>query len=328
MARTQARTLRTIARVPVVPGGFAIIDLPRGYDYSSLVMRINGSVQLTTAGTAVRAEAPTQMVARVEVTADGRNVLHNAPFWRCAVGRLDRRLTDYNTQVIVPPSSAAIGTYAVEATGIIDFCVQDGLRPKDANFRTSALQLFQMRLTFGNPQDLFTGAAVGTFNGCYVDICAIEMIEVPDASGVITTPLFYHRVSTTELAIPASNTQLDQRLPAGNAIRSVLMRTEGLTTAGEPTNGVINNIQLRKGLDVRANLSGANLRAINRAVFGNVQTGLYLLDLTRIGETAYLSEAFDVSDTAEPMITMDVVGGASVRMQIVTEEFVPYTPLG
>ena len=62
----QFRIKRTYINVPVVAGGFATIDLPRGYDYESIHLRVVGSVQVTTLATAVRAEAPTQVISRVE----------------------------------------------------------------------------------------------------------------------------------------------------------------------------------------------------------------------------------------------------------------------
>jgi hypothetical protein len=36
-----------------------------------------------------------------------------------------------------------------------------------------------------------------------------------------------------------------------------------------------------------------------------------------------LSEAWDVQGQAEPKVLLDIVGGANVRAQVVTEEFIP-----
>ena len=54
----QFRIKRTYVQAAVTAGGFLTVDLPRGYDYESIHMRLTGSVQVTTLATSVRAEAP------------------------------------------------------------------------------------------------------------------------------------------------------------------------------------------------------------------------------------------------------------------------------
>src|SRR5438105_4660874 len=89
----QYRLQRKIASMAIAAGGFGLQELPRAYDYEALFLRINGSVQVSVAGaTAVRAEAPCQWVARIEVIADGKNTLYSAPFWFASLGHYTRSL--------------------------------------------------------------------------------------------------------------------------------------------------------------------------------------------------------------------------------------------
>jgi hypothetical protein len=318
----QFRIKRTYATAIVTAGGFVTVDLPRGYDYESIHLRLTGSLVVSVAGSAVRAESPCQAIARVEVVADGRNTLFSAPFWACTLGKYDRsNMLESGSRVTTPPTSAAIATYAIEANGVIDFMTPDGDRPKDSNFRTDGLQLFQLRLTFGQAADLLVGAT-STFLNCTVEISTVEMIELPDAQGVRTSPVALKKVSFQELAVPTTNANQEIRLPAGNMIKSVLLRTEGGVTAGEPGATVLNNLQVFSGVDVRANLKSASLRALNNNDYGQLTPGYYVVDLSRNGSpSARLSELWDVTNQAEPKISMDITGGATVKAQVVTTEY-------
>lgn len=320
----QYRVLRKVASVPVVAGSFATLDLPRDYDYESIFLRINGSVQVTTAGTAVRNEAPCQLVQRVEVIADGKNNIFSAPFWFASNANYGRDLLQNGARVLTAPSSAALGTYPIEGIGVVDLMTQDSVRPKDSNFRSSGLSLFQLRLTFGQFADLFTGSAVAVASGViYVDVFVQQLVEIADANGQVTTPIALKKVSFQEVALTSSNANQEIRLPAGNFIRGVTVRTDGLTTAGEPSTGVLNNIQLAAGVDVRMNLGGANLRAKNNADYGYINGGYYIADVTSKGASAInLTDLWDVTGAAEPKLILDVNGGASVKMQAVVTEYI------
>ena len=321
----QFRIQRTIAQAVVTAGGFITVDLPRGYDYESLYLRLTGSVQVTTAATSVRAEAPCQAIQRCEVIADGRNTIHSAPFWFNVLGKYDRDLKMVQaSRGVTAPTAAAIATYPIEALGVIDFMTADGERPKDSNFRTDGLQLLQLRLTFGNAIDMFVaGAGVAAFVNCTVEISTSEIVELPDAAtGVRTSPVLLKKVSFQELTVPSSNVNQEVRLPAGNMIKSVLVRTEGATTVGEPTTAMINNLIAASGVDVRINMRGASLRGKNNDDFGVVQSGYYIADFTRNGGVqSRLSELWDVTNQAEPKIIMDINGGAAYKLQAVVTEY-------
>jgi len=142
-----------------------------------------------------------------------------------------------------------------------------------------------------------------------------------------TDPVAIRKVSFQEQAFAASNANAEIRLPAGNLIRSAFVRTEGGTTAGEPSLQV-NNLQLLNGVDVRVNLSGAMLRAKNNADFGQLTTGYYVGDvLARSASAVNLSELWDVSTAAEPKCVLDITGGATVKAQVVTTEYIPLAQL-
>jgi len=320
----QFRIKRTYATVAIVAGGFATIDLPRGYDYESIHIRAYGTVNVTAAATSVRAEAPVQCISRVELVADGRNTLFSAPFWFATLGKYDRpSMLESGARVTTAPTAATIASYPFEANGVIDLMTPDGERPKDSNFRTDGLQLFQLRLTFGNALDMFVpGAGAATYTTANVEISTVELVEIPDANGQRTTPSALKKVSFQEIAVPTTNANQEIRLPAGNMIKSVVLRTEGGVTAGEPGATVLNRLQVFSGVDVRVNSLSAAIRGQNNNDFGQLTAGYYVADLARNGSsTARLTELWDVTRQAEPKISMDITGGANVKAQAVVTEY-------
>jgi hypothetical protein len=321
---------RKIGDVAIIYGGFQTIDLPRDYDYQAIGFRINASVQVTGAATSVRAEAPCQLVPRVEIISDGKNNLFSAPFWAMSLGNVDRPLLQTGARATTPPTAASIATYAVEANGIVDFQHFQGMRPKDSNFRSRGLSLFQARLTFGQPGDVFVGGTVVTSGSPTVSVYALQEVEEQDdkTGAFITSPIALKKVSYQDVAYASSNANAEVLLPAGNAISRVLVRTDGLTTAGEPSTGVLNNLQLANGIDVRFNMSGANLRGLNGADYGQVTGGYYVADPLKCGSggNLKLSDLWDLSGAAQPKVVLDVNGGANVRAQVVTTEYILARP--
>lgn len=319
----QFRIKRTYATVVPTAGGFATIDLPRGYDYESIHIRLFGTVNVTTAFTSVRSEAPTQYIQRAELVADGRNTLFSAPFWFATLGKYDRpNMLESGARVTTAPTAAAIASYPFEANGVIDLNTVDGERAKDSNFRTDGLQLFQLRLTFGNPADAFIGAGVAAWTAITVEISTVEMVELPDASNVRTMPVALKKVSFQEIGVPTTNANQEIRLPAGNVIKSVVLRTEGSPTAGEPTATVLNRLQVFSGVDVRVASTAGALRGQNNNDYGTLTAGYYVADLSRSGApSARMSEMWDVTRQAEPKISLDITGGANVKAQVVVTEY-------
>jgi len=321
----QFRLQRKVNSMAIVASGFALLDLPRSYDYEAVMLRIDANLNVTTGCTSVRAEAPCQLVPRVEVIADGKNTLFSAPFWAACLGKYDRKLPASGARATTAPTAASAAAYAVEAIGVVDFMTADGVRTKDSNFRTSALSLFQLRLTFGAAIDPFVpGAGVVAFTGTNnVDVFTSELVELPGSDGSYATPIALKKVSYQQVAYAASNTAAELRLPAGNLIKSVLFRGEGNTTAGEPSALTFNNFILQSGVDVRMNLAAKNLRAKNNADYGQITAGYYIADFTSKGEGRItLSDLWDVSGQAEPKAILDVTGAANVNAQAVVTEYI------
>lgn len=320
----QYRVSQKIGNIAITANGFQSIDLPRDSDYEAIGLRIVASLQVTALATSVRAEAPCQLVPRLQVIADGKNVLFNAPFFATSLGNFLRFTKDENARAITPPSGVAVATYAVEAQGVIDFCTPDGVRPKDSNFRSIGLSLFQLVANFGAAGDAFVGGTVAFSGSPILEVYALKCVEGTDAKGQMTTPIALKKVSYQEVALQATNPALEVRLPAGNLVRSVFVRTEGATTAGEPDVLTLNNMALQNALDTRMNLSAGALRAINNIQFGKITSGYYVHDFMRQGQGGnnMMANLWDVTGPAEPKAILDVTGSANRKAQLIITEYI------
>lgn len=320
--RPQYRTLRKIASIPIVANGFATQALPRDYDYETLFLRISASLQVTVLATSVRAEAPCQLVPRIEIIQDGKNTIHNAPFWFFSLANVESSLPESGARATTPPSGVAVATYAVEAIAAIDFMNTRGVRSKDSNFRSYGLSMFDLRLTFGAAGDAFVGGTVAFSGSPVVDVFVQQMVEGRGPDGSMSMPIALRKTSYQELALTSTNANQEILLPAGNSIKQVLVRSEGSVTAGEPSTAIINNVQLVNGMDVRWNLSGAMTRAKNNRDFGQITSGYYVADLAAKPSGTSLNELWDVGGAAQPKAILDVTGGANNKAQAVTTEFI------
>ena len=326
MAKPQYRIRRRINTIQVTAGGQITIDLPRDYDYEAIMVRLSGTANVTVIATSVRAEAPCQWVPRLEIIADGKNTLFNAPLWFAALGSYVRPgAIASGARVTTPPTAVAVAAYPVEALGVIDFMTVDGVHPKDTNFRPSGLSLFQLRATFGNPGDIFVGGTVSFTGTPTLEVFAVQLVEQPDPqTGQYAQPIALKKVSTQIAAVPSSNSAQEIRLPAGNFIKSVLLRADGGTTAGEPSTAVVNGLILQNGVDVRFNLSGAQVRQLNNMDYGAITSGYYIADVTSKGRAdVNLSELWDCTNPAEPKLLVDAtLGAATTTLTAVITEMI------
>jgi hypothetical protein len=324
----QYTLIRKIGTSNVAAGGFDAKDMPRDHDYNAVMCRLSGSVQVTTGATSVRAEAPLQYIQRIQVMAEGKNMIYNAPAWFGSMGNVQRRAKDPSARAVTAPSAASAATYAFEALIYIDFATLDGIKPKDSNFRAYGLSLFQIQFQYGQPLDIFVpGAGVAVFSGTpTVEIFSCNCVEERDVKGsYIDAPSFIKKVSFQELPGVASNAALEGRLPAGNLIRSVFVRTEGGVTAGEPSINNLNNLILQNSNDIRHNLTAAQLRMKNNGEFGYLAAGYYNADLVTTGGDGnnFLGNLWDVSGATEPKAIVDLTGQTAGKVQLVTTEYIP-----
>jgi hypothetical protein len=315
---------RLVGVIPFAAGQPASIDLPRQYDLASIGLRISGTYTNADDGSAQKAESPVGLIQRIEVISDGKNTIHSMPFWKAAWANFERRASVGTiAELRVRPTALTAAGYSVLASGYVDCQTVDGMRPKDSNFRTAGLSLFQLKLTFGNPAtDVLTGVDAATFVG-NVEVWVDECVELPDPStGKFSTPKFLKKTSFQEYNVSGSNSNYEVRLPAGNLIRSVFVRAAN-ASSGEPGASFVNKLTLQSGVDTRFTESAAAMRAKMSMKYGALgQAGYYLADLASVDDAEIrLANLWDVSRQAEPKAFLDIASACT--LQVVTTEYIP-----
>jgi hypothetical protein len=314
----QSTWISTRSVVANTPDAF---DLPRSFDFEALFLRITGSLVVSVGATSVRAEAPLQTLARIEVIADGKNTLINLPGHMAGMGNVFRPQQQANARVTTPPTAATAATYAVEGNIALDFASPRSVRPKDTNLRTSGFTMFQCRLTYGAAGDNFVGGTVA-YSAMTVEVYAQQLQEFKGSDGQYSMPVALKKISYQEVSLAAASTNRQIMLPTGNLIPWMLLRTEGVT-AGEPSAAILNNVTSKASEDVRFNLSGANLRAKNNADYGYVQAGYYVIDPQALGDARQcMTCAWDVTGQPQPQLVVDTTGGANQKIMVATCELI------
>jgi hypothetical protein len=327
MSSPQYTIKRKIPQVAIVENGQPSFDIPRGYDIASIGIRLNCNVQVTVTGAAVRAEAPAQLIRRVELTADGKNTICSFPL--ALLNRANPYRRGGQLGSLVPPSGFGVATYTnVSASGFLDQQLVDGIRAKDSNLRTEGMSALSMRFSFGAANDLFTGTPTALIVAAtgLVNTWLYEYIELAAADGSRATPLFLIKRSYQDYAFAASNANLDIALPVGNVMRGVILRAEGAVTAQEPSDAVINNVILRSNQDVRLNLPYLDLREANKMDYSpsTLPVGIAHADMMAMGSEAgtHAADGWDLTGATQATLTLDVTGATNTKVTIGTVELV------
>lgn len=302
-------------------------DLPKVQDIESLVVELAGTVTLSTGGTAVRAEAPLQLIPRLTFIADGKDVLDDAPMSFFAVANYHRSFWKSNTA----PSAATAAAYAVRAVAYLDRELLKAWRPKDTTFQAWLTKLLQLKVTTGAGTDLFTGSPVGSFVGTVkVGVNSFEELVRSDGKEDKGEPKSVVRRTFQTLNYSAANSAQQFKLPVGNRIRLIEVHAQDNVNArsiGEPSNTLVNNIKFAvDGTDVRFNLPFVSSREKNAAdlqvPIGDVPTGFAVIDAHKQGK---LSGLYDLrpGKATEAVLELDLAAPTTLgRIEVMVEEII------
>lgn len=302
---------RKVGTYDIVENAPLGIPMELGLDLYSIGFKINATLDVTAAATAVRAEAPSQLIQRVELVADGKNTIASVPFVNLTHGNAFR----HSRAAVTPPTGVSIANYAVKAAGKLDMATVDGVNPKDTALHTNQFGSLRLRLTFGSAAACFVGGTVGLGAGSTVDVFVKEAVELTTAGQ--TAPRFVRKMSYLEQDITANNTNLLIPLPVGNQIRAVELRAED---AGEPVDTIINNVKLYSGTDVRFDLDGEHVKDTNIEDYGafasgGMPAGFYIADFCADGR---LTNAWDLRGIQQAWLSLDVTSQSANSKVYVT----------
>lgn len=328
MANT-ARLRRKVGTWTLAANSESTFDLPRVQNYEFVVVELDAVVNLSVAGSAVRAEAPAQLLKRIQLVADGKDTLSDVPFSHVAFGNYAAKFA----KEITAPGSAGTGNSTVRAVGFINISNLRGWREKDTAFQAYLTRLLQLRVTSGAANDLFTGTPTGTITSGTVNVYVGSHDELEKVDGTTDQgePKRVKKRSTQVLTYSSANAAQQFQLPLGNSVRLVSIHaldSVNSSNVGEPSNALINNIKLSlNDTDVRFNVTGKATRSMMAndlsVPIGDIPTGFYVADSSPLGK---FSEYWDMrGDKDHPIsraiLELDLAAPTTLGLvEIVTEE--------
>ena len=324
MARAQQIVKRIVGKQTFTDNARLVFDLPRDADYKSLIIRFYGTTTMTVAGTAVRAEAPLQLVKFISLKANGSDLLDGMS------GILSHRSGMMRRGQLPPLTPQAAATATAQAFAgfiVLDRTVIDGIREKDGQFPSRGLSTFQLEIQMDVATACLTGAPTGTITAGTCEVVAVQSFESVGADGRMTLPRVVSKRTQSNYPLTATNANFQIRLNTGALTRGLLLRSYGSVTAGEPSDAVVNNVKIVQGNSVLMDLPWATLRAMNATDLDvtSIPTGFAMVDFMNVGApSGKLSDCLDMRSGAEVWLVLDVTGAANNAVDVATLEYVPY----
>lgn len=321
MRRFKSHSLRRSVDVKAfVENGAETFNLDPQYDIESVLVVISGDITLTTAATAVRGLAPSQLITRMELYSDGSKTHEETNGALAAFANFERGMRRNVTQPAV-----GIATHPVRCSFRLDRSTYDGMRPRDSALHTSKryMSLLQLRLSYGALADMFDiGPGVISGHTLQVQVFQIENQELERADSLEARML--RTCSLQEIVVDSSNSNLQMTLPVGNLMRGVKLIT--LDENMELSDDIVTNVKFKRGTDVRIDFPFVDLRGENaddyRIPEATRLEGVCYVDLIPDGR---LNRLYPLNNASSAHLVMDVTkpagGNGTIYAQII--EYIP-----
>ena len=293
-----------------------VVDLPRGPHIESCLVRISGTINITTAFTGVRNAAAYAFLRRGDWVINSNVTLDSVSGTQLAQLYVTRR----NYPVLVNPASAALGAQSFDVSFVFDRAIMDMIRPKDSLLKTDVgVSNNQLRLQLGQLADMFTGAGVATYTAVTASVSVVDYQEARDPSGNTPSPTFYAKRNGLILALPAAGNGQQIKLNTGNRLRiaSVIVRD---ATTREPNISLLSRIRVQRAGDTRIDMLTQELLRFNQATFGvgggtGILSGQVLVDFANNGQLGIkLSEFWPIPSSADTFLLVDTTGPSIIEL--------------
>jgi hypothetical protein len=306
---------------PFVLSSEMLIDVPRVLDLASLMLIINGSINITVGATSAPWDSPAGLISRIDLVANGKDVLDSLPFNFLVMANYGRRFTQERTA-----PGITVATHPIRAVGLLDRQHWDGLRAKDSLFQAYATALLQLRVITGPLTNALVGGTATLVGTTTLETLSSTLDELPkNAQGQTDAgeTKAVRKRSSQSIAFTGANANNRIRLPVGNYVRSVtVLAQEGATLA--PSDALVNSLSLAiNQVDTRLLGNWLAMRSFNRNKVerDTLQSGFAVVDASERGS---LQELFDLrnASVAELVVDHNAPAGANGRIDIVVDEFI------
>lgn len=291
-------------------GGVGTMDLPITADTEGLHLYLSGNIVVGTQYTACVTEGMAKLIQKIEIIKDGETI-YSAPGSIMSHGNYPR-----DGGVIRVNPGVTVATQTGEIVGFIDFAHIGGLNPKDSILRSSKARTFQMRVTWGQFSDMYTGAGAVTSNTLVLKVAVRAQKPQPgeDMSKDFDPEL--RRIAVFNDRAYANSMTADKiQLQTDKLYKAIILRCE---TAGDLSTAVLNNVRVLAGSDVLYDLSAAQIADQNTHDFEwTLPGGYYVIPFSPTPHgLERVTDFLDTHGRKDVYLELNVTGGATTKVQV------------
>ncbi len=298
------------------------LDLPRKYLYRDLILNVDGSLTITTAGSPVLKAggmgSALKMVKRVEVIANGRDTIKSISADAIAA----KNMFLFGSKPKLTETGITAATHAFGGIIHLPFSMPRTIREIDTLLNSGKLSTLELRVTYGADDEMFATAPT-TFSIVKVDVIAHYNFGIRlDGKD---EPYSAYKEAYIEKDVVAASSEFQILLSVGNRYRGFLIECE---SDGDMVDTIINKVTIKSGTDIYKAIEWAELQEDNRKKFGlQAQTfvGYGYIDHCPEGR---LVDALDASNLSSLEMILDVAHpGTTDKVRVYPCEIVPPMPV-
>ena len=324
---TRFRTVQSaVTPIPFDSGNVRTMELPRSFLYKTIILRLAGTFTVTGGGSAIAAEAPLNLIRKIELIADGRKTLFSID--GPSAYRMGHLMRGKEPERQFPSGFGVQGPTTISATFILDNMAARMVSSVDSYFDPRPYEKVELRITWGTIADIIVGGTATVNAGTQVDI-QIEQTTVGADLG-----LFNRLLTFDEQTITAVSTAMTINVPRSGLLTGILFRVYNNSA---PSDTALNFISLKSDNNFlhADRLDYATLQRRNVVDFqvdgdppttvtsgGKMPVGYCYLDLT---EDGLITSALNTLDLNVLQLVLDV--DAPTGTAFVHPAYVFYEPI-
>ena len=309
----QTRGYRQVSNFPITQdlSQFSI-DLPRGPHIESVIIRIAGTANITTAFTAVRNSAAFRFLRRADWVLNSNVTLDSVSGMQIAQSSV---ITRRQLPLRTDPAGFGISAQPFEVSFLLDRAIMDMMRPKDSMLKTDiGVSNNQLRLQFGALSDMFTGAGVAGYTNVTGSVSVVDYQEARDSDGNTPSPIWYAKRNGNFVPLAGAGNGQQIKITTGNRLRYLSMRVLDAVTQ-EPNAALLTRIRMQRAGDTRVDMSALDLQRISQGAYANpLMTGQYVIDYANQGQLGIrYSEFWPIPSSADTFLLVDTTAAAIIE---------------
>jgi hypothetical protein len=235
---------RRVGKVEWKESAAVSLDMPRKNLYRSIILNLEGTLTITTAGSPVLYTgglgSALKAIARVELIANGRDTIKSIS--GDAIGMKNMFLM--GTKPVLTETLITAAAHPFGGIIKLPLAMPRSIREIDTLLNSGILSTLELRVTYGAVDCMFsTAPTTYAMTKADVEVHIDEAIRLDGKD----EPYSAYKELYIEKTVAAASAEFQILLPVGNRYRGFLIETE---SDGEMANTIVNTVQIKSGTDV------------------------------------------------------------------------------